>query len=355
MSKIVTFTTIFFLSQLLHIFTSYSIVPTSKLTNNEFLLQNINNFHLSKENKTDFQLAIEDDVNKIFYNLVQDFINYSNQTLMQKYVYDNEQCRDSLAPIFTQTSTELLFQVLSYSGKSLHDIGDEESCKSLGLTYLFTVWRVCPYVYDEKYNYLYTFNGVNRFFQGFCLPSNCDEFYKNYFNVTTQPDLLERLKPSGIWNFELYNGDNNKKISVGFIIFLAYNLISIIVVCIVSIIGEFYLRRDIRTNSLNEDDSFFEDDDEYSASKRFSLYSGFIKKKCHRPVLEEKKIVISKTENLIMTLHSHISLSESLKHLTQVKSKIFDDSNIESLCVVRFVISAWMAFHHIHKGKLSKL
>ena len=41
---------------------------------------------------TQFQQAIIDDFNIIYLNLITAFFNYSNSTLIQKYIYENEVC-----------------------------------------------------------------------------------------------------------------------------------------------------------------------------------------------------------------------------------------------------------------------
>ncbi len=101
---------------------------------------------------------------------------------------------------------DLISNIIIYSGLSVLDVGKEEECKGVNMTYFFLTYDM---EYDEKSFLAKYFKFVEEksFYKGICLFRECTKFFVQMFDMNKNTQLKETLKNMGITNLKIFSYD----------------------------------------------------------------------------------------------------------------------------------------------------
>ena len=284
----------------------------------------------------------------LYKNIEQNLENPNGIRAALKYYlksfpqYDEDSFNICTENLFNKTGeVENFLHLLSYSGKTFSDLGQESSCLNFDFSYY-----LLSYGYDssqapkDKKNRIYDFLGNNKFCTGICLLPECDDFiHKLLFNYTNGP--IRKITVNQIKeNNDVFTGKEKSKYKT----FKAFYIILLIVLSIEICISLFiYCGYNLFNNTkdlINEiyEESDLDEDEENSDEEPNEkvLYSNSSSSK-------EKKYETF-FQRLIKILYKYFSFFTSTIILTMRKSKFYNNKNIETIVKLRIFVLLLIAF-----------
>jgi hypothetical protein len=303
------------------------------------------------------------DLTELIMKVILYVYKYSNSSIIQHKIYDNDQCYNALISLIKSEKIEkqTLENILSSSGKGISDIGLEDDCiYSYNLTYLFINYTLNQNVSysDPLFSNLYNFLEQNTFFTGICVWRECNELYQNYFDYNLNRKFFDTLRDNyGVVNLTLYKMNYQEKkvedklwesprmkfflICVWcFVAYLSFRFL-------ISFLGYmiFEVNSDLDESSSNE--IMYNHNISFNDTAMNYFYFNSTVNDSNRLHFITPKIRPKDSENKqsgFYNFYEVFSLRLGLKFLFEKKNRYYNEENLEILAGIRFYIFFFLTF-----------
>ena len=281
-------------------------------------------------------------IDKVKYAL----FNYLNETFPNFKINEPskyENCFNNLFEI--NNGLPNFIYLLSYSGRTYSDLGNEYSCNQQGFSYYLFSYNIYSIdKLDINSKKIFEFFDKTNFYTGICLPNICEDLLKDLF-INYKNDVVEYVKFKRIGDYSdeneissentpYYsvnkNGDFDKEVTLiekdKYNAFYIIFYIFIGVLCFEAVVSAiFFLRPYIRNKSklfdisLLEGNDYDDDDDgtDDDIQEKIIYYN---------PSISREKVSCFE---LYKFLYMHFSLSNNIIVLTSRKSIFYSNKNLE--------------------------
>ena len=179
------------------------IISSFSLTQPLFPLNKNPSFPLSVINSTDYISLLN-----TTFNFLQTY------STIDPYNNTKYSCYSSLYKHITENGTDFFWNIFSFSGKGLSELGLESECKlseSFNFAYYLLLYNYSPKAFSTFTDSKNTFIFLNHssFYTGICLIKECDSLIHDLFNRTTNPKLFSYLETNHSINNITYLTSNN--------------------------------------------------------------------------------------------------------------------------------------------------
>jgi hypothetical protein len=263
-----------------------------------------------------------------------------NQTIYKEYVLKYPSCHEQLNQIIASNYTDPIVNNIIYnSGKGLTDLGMERICIRSGLDYYLIRFNLNLQFYygdDDKSIDLYTFLQQFNFYTGFCLPPQCENFYRKFSKHYLNPPFYKYLSTFGIRGMSLFHTDMNNYESPYFIptvwLIFSYILLTILI----STVGLFYYKKD----DIIHNDSI-------SIHSEFSDSSWRTHQKKHVGMFRTNVVKKDKTnKDIFYRVYKNFSVRSNMKSLFDFSNNLYNDQGLEIICFMKFYVLFWLTYNH---------
>jgi hypothetical protein len=227
---------------------------------------------------------------------------------------------------------EIVNHLLINSGKGFNDLGKEFICLKNNYTY---------YLLDLKVNVeeffkthiddidLYRFLEMKRFYIGICMLNGCQNFFQHFFSKDENQQFFDFFKNSAITNINVKTINEAPSVNSKVFIYVLWIIIAITVFkSIFSVIGYYHFRKKERLNASDSQALYYYD----------SMWGDSTNKSEDNSLQRRRKVWFK--------LYKIISFKTGIKNLNKIKTKFFDDTGLECLGLLRFILIFLMTFNH---------
>ena len=295
---------------------------------------------LSKNNSNTSEI----EPNPLLVKLLEFLYTNTNDEVIKEFLYGT--CYTSITKVVNDTDRDRLIELINSSGKSMNDLGIQGDCENKNNTYFFLNIDIDEnnFLKNTDYNSILKFTNQKHFFIGFCSINECSSFFQSFFNTSKNSKFFSMLQPDGITNVTIYGLNANKstrneeKFSTGFKIFGIFLLSYVSIKILISIFGSLYLfvsEKENPSNFNDSDESEFISEDSEINSKTVVISPS-----------NKTDAKIKKKENSCKTFYKILSFRASFKYLFRIKNKFYDETNLQVLSGIRFVLLFWFIYNH---------
>ncbi len=298
--------------------------------------------------------------------------NINNKIFNDPEIYDNN-CKEEINSLL-DNKYKSLFEIIGFSGKNLHDNGQEVSCKLSGYRY-YTInieLNNIDQIYDKSISFMYKFLGFDSYTLGVCFINNCTNLVNNIFNETSNPQFYKFLSNKGIKNITVideYNYEYPKyfKYKIWFMIcYLMFKMIcTFFCLCIRIKRNKSHLNNsnriitDINNNKsllIGEENEYNQDnlnDKSISTDRYIDLeylddsHEITLEKEKKNEKLAFNSFLLNNVQMCIFFLYEFFSFNKNFKHLTDRKNIFFNNKNLESINYVKCILLFICTFNQV--------
>ena len=312
----------------------------------------------------DFNLLNDGDYNNTFYiKIIEDFTKLV-QDNSNPALYSNENYTKCNEFQPERNTTNTLYDLIKYSGKSFGDAGFENDCTLNGnnsfilLSYSLDIDKLLAD--QEKEKQLLHFLNTSSFTTGICLYTKCLPFIRQLLDEKQNAPLFDKLKADYYlksliyYSYDKHKEELSESTSKGKISFYIFGLVTLILIGFrflcsilkVVLFSTFKIHQnDEGTNKKkkkskkkkhkNSDDS--NDSKGKKAEQSIFLFN-------ESTEVPEQSMVMERTKS--QRFVNFFDYSYNLKYLSYFKNKYYTDEGIEILSLFRFVTMIFLTLNH---------